>query len=431
MLSISKDANINYLAKVVKINSLCKHPNADKLQIAIVDFQEVIVDLDVKIGDIMIFFPLESQINQEFLSYTNSFRHSNLNRVVDDEHTGFFEDNRRVRAVKLRGQKSMGVLFPAEQFQNWIGGESLEVGTEFDSVGKTIIVQKYMLPVKQTPNQRLGKKPKVSRLVDGQVHLHTDTENLLRNITKLSPDDYISITYKVHGTSFWVSNVLVKRNLNLFEKLLKSLGIKIKETEYDYVYGSRKVVKNANMDDPKRKDHFYEYDLWGDIKEEIKEFIPKGYTIYGECLGFTKGDAYIQSQYDYGCEPCKNKLMIYRITFTNEDGIVYNLSTNEIKDYCDRVGLEYVPLFYYGVAKDLCPQIDESNHWHENYVKYLQDKFTEKDCYICKNKVPEEGIVLRKEGQFEFETYKLKSFRFLEFETKLLDEGVEDIESVN
>jgi hypothetical protein len=405
MLSISKDANKNYLAKVVQIKELKKHPNADKLQIAIIDFQEVIVGMDTKVGDVCIFFPLESQINSSFLAHTNSYRHSNLNEIVNDEKCGFFEDNGRVRAVRLRGQKSM--------------------------VNKIQILKKYFVPTRNSGlSNRQGKKPRISRLVEGQVHLHVDTENLLRNIDKINLEDYISITYKVHGTSFWVSNILVKRKLKLYEKALKTIGVKIKDIEYDYVYGSRKVVKNEF--ETSHKEHYYEYDLWGEIKEELKDKIPQGYTLYGECLGYTKSGGCIQKGYDYGCEQEQKKLMIYRITLTNEFGFVYNLSTLEIKEFCDRYGLEYVPLFYYGKVIDLLFRKDlliGDEEWRGDFIKYLQREYTEKDCFICKNKVPEEGIVLRKESGFQFDTYKLKSFKFLEYETKLLDEGNVDIES--
>jgi hypothetical protein len=54
-----------------------------------------------------------------------------------------------------------------------------------------------------------------------------------------------------------------------------------------------------------------------------------------------------------------------------------------------------------------------------------------KGMSLLNNKVPREGIVVRKEHQFEFEPYKLKSFRFLEFETKQLDAGEADMESEN
>ena len=89
MLKISKDANLNYLAKVIEIKNLRKHDNADKLQIAVVDFQNVITGLDTKEGDLCVFFPLESQINLDFLKETNSFSTQLLNK--DTTVKGFFD----------------------------------------------------------------------------------------------------------------------------------------------------------------------------------------------------------------------------------------------------------------------------------------------------------------------------------------------------
>lgn len=429
MLSKSKDANVNYLAKIIKIDNIKPHPNADRLQITMIDFQEVVIGLDIKIGDIMVFCPIESQINHEFLSFTNSFAHSNLNRIIDDEHKGFFDDKGRVKAIRLRGQKSYGVLFPVYNLYDFIQEKKDSyddlIGIEFDYIYETKFIEKYIIPIKGglTSSRNLGRKPKISRLVDGQVHLHIDTENLMRNAWKIELNDLISITYKLHGTSFWVSNVLVKRKLNIIEKLLKLIGINIKETEYDYVYGSRKVVKNEY--ETSKKEHFYEYDLWKDIKEELKGSIPKGYTLYGECVGYTKNGAMIQAGYDYGCKEGQKALYIYRITFTNEDGIVYNLSSKDISAFCEAQGLTYVPLFYIGKVMDLIPEQVENEQWRREFIQLLQDKYTDKDCYICNNKVPEEGIVVRVEKFNRFEAYKLKSFSFLEHETNMLNKGIE------
>ena len=47
---------------------------------------------------------------------------------------------------------------------------------------------------------------------------------------------------------------------------------------------------------------------------------------------------------------------------------------------------------------------------------------------MCKNKLPEEGVVVRVEG-LDLEVYKQKSFNFLQLESKLLDENQTDIES--
>jgi len=438
MISISKEANVNYLAKIVKIKNIRKHSNADRLQIVTADFQDVVVGMDAKEGDIYCFFPVESQINKDFLSFTNSFRHAELNK--DKEKVGFFEDNARVRAMKLRGEKSMGYLVPIteiEKFMNFEGGELNDfVGDEFDTVVDIILLKKYIVPVRGGlgTSDRQGKKPRVSRLIENQVRLHVDTENLRKNAFKINPDDDITVTYKKHGTSGWVSNVLVKKNLGLLEKFLKLIGFKIEDTEYDYVYGSRKVVKNSDMIDKRysaEKVHFYGYDLWGDIKEQLKEFIPKGFCIYYECVGFLKSGAPIQPCYDYGCREGENKVFVYRITSTNADGVAHDLSSKQVKEFCDRFGLNFVHVFYSGKAKDMYPELKENEHWQEDFVRNLERDYNDKDCFMCVNKVPEEGIVLKKETLFGFEAYKLKSFRFLQRETELLDKGEEDIESIN
>jgi len=429
MISISKEANKNYLAKIVELKNLKKHENADRLQVATVDFQNVITGLDAKDGDLYVFFPLESQINKEFLAYTNSFRHSELN--VDKEKVGFFEDKGRVKAMKLRGEKSMGYIVPIQEVENWLGCNLKEyVGQEFDTIGDILMVKKYIVKIKQEQGQgRKGKKPRISRLVEGQVRLHVETENLRKNAFKIKPEDNITITYKTHGTSWWASNLLVKKKLNIFLKLFRFIGLPIIDTEYDFIYGSRKVVKNE-FETQDKKD-YYGVDLWGEIKDELKEFIPKGYTLYGECLGFTKEGRAIQGQYDYGCKEGEKRIQIYRITFTNEDGLANDLSSRQIKEYCDRFGLEYVHIFYQGLAKDLYKDIKVEEHWSTEFILRLEKDYNDKDCFMCNNKLPEEGIVLRKESLFEFEVYKLKSFSFLEYETKQLDNGQEDMESNN
>lgn len=423
---ISKEANVNYLCKVIKIKNIRKHENADKLQIINIDFQTVITGLDAKKGDIYVFFPLECQINKEFLSYTNSFRHKELNK--DKEQIGFFEDNRRVRAMKLRGEKSMGYIVPVKTVEEFTGEKIKEnVGEEFDTIGNYLMCKKYFIPIRENNNIKQGKKPKISRMIDGQFRFHVDTENLRKNMHKIDPEDDISITYKTHGTSAIVSNISIKRKLNIIEKALKCIGVKIVDTEYDYIYSSRKIIKNDDLN--KNANHFYKEDIWKNAKDELKDFVPKGYTIYCEILGYLKSGKAIQGLYDYGCERGKKKIQVYRITFTNIDGFVHDLSTRQIKEYCDLCELEFVHLFYNGKAKDLF-NIEINDNWNKNFIKKLEKKYNEKKCFMCKNDVPEEGIVLRKEKPY-FEAYKLKSFAFLKKESEELDKGEEDIESVN
>lgn len=430
LLQISQDANPNYLARIIKAENLHPHSNADKLQLLTVCFQNVIVGMDVKEGDLLVYFPVESKINADFLSHTNQFRHSELNE--DKGAVGFFDDNGRVRAVKLRGEKSFGYCVELKTVEDFVGYDLSEyVGQDFDTIGDVKMCEKYFIPVKVSTPRFQGKKARVSRIIDKYFSFHVDTENLRRNAEKINPEDDISITYKIHGSSFIVSNIPVKRKLNIVEKILKFIRVPIVDSEYDFVFASRKVVKNGDMLEGKEACHFYKEDIWKIAKDELQNMVPKGYTFYGEFAGYTSSGSAIQGQYDYGCEIGQHKLYVYRITYTNDDGLVTNLSTDQMRKWSEHYGFTYVPHFYTGKAKHLFPELDTENHWHEEFVKKLEETYNDKKCFLCKNDVYEEGIVLRKENPFIFEAYKLKSPNFLLWETEQLDKGVVDTESAN
>jgi len=436
-LKISEKANLNYLAKVVKLTNLRKHPNADRLQVVTVDGNNIITSLTAKDGDLYVYFPLESALNKEFLSWSNAFEDKELN--TDKEIKGFFNNKGRVRAVRLRSEKSEGYIVPVSAISDWILfsiGKNFvfteeHVNTEFDLIFNTVLCEKYINYVairkQDSENKKKQRKTvKEKKLIDNQFHLHIDTTPLKKYIDNINPDDYIHISRKLHGTSFVVSNVLCRKPLKWYEKVLHKLGVNIVNTQYDLVYSSRKVIKN-NVLDTSGKEHFYGYDLWGDIAKTLEEYLTAGLTFYGECVGYTKSGAYIQSGYDYGCEPGKFKTYIYRITLTNVNGKVFEFSTQQVKDYCERFGLNSVPELYYGKAKNLF-DIPVNEEWTQQFLENLCNEYLEKDCGICVNSVPDEGVVLRREIS-DIDVYKLKSFRFFELESKQLDSDEVDLET--
>lgn len=438
MLQTSKKANTNYLAKIIRLSTFRKHNNADKLLCWTIDFQNIITNLDYKKDDLVVFFPLESAINKELISFINGFEDKTLNR--DPEQRGFFNKHGRVRAISLRGEKSQGYVIPVGLLETWLEIKTSrpvtlvnDLNIEFDSYNDIIICEKYI--PRQSRQQGSGLKSdrkvvkRISRLVDNQFRLHNDTENLRKNIEKINPDDIIGLHYKKHGTSWVVGNVLTKRPLSWIEKILIKLGVNISTEVYDYIYSSRKVVKNEY--ETKNHQHFYKTDIWAEVKEELKDKIPPGYTLYGELLGYTKNGEAIQKDYDYGCLPGDHKIYVYRITVTNVSGQVLELDDKQIQQFCDKAGLNFSDTFiYYGKAKDLYPKMSTKKHWHENFIQALERDYNEKDCYMCVNSVPEEGIILRKQDAFDYKAYKLKSFRFLQKETADLDAGVVDLETI-
>jgi len=113
----------------------------------------------------------------------------------------------------------------------------------------------------------------------------------------------------------------------------------------------------------------------------------------------------------------------------NTDGNVIYLTDKQIEEFCEKVGLPYKDTFlYYGVARGLYPNLDLETHWQENFLQKLEEEYNEKDCYLCINKVPEEGIILRIEKLEQYEAYKLKSKKFLLMESEEQEKEIENIE---
>lgn len=448
MLRISENANRNYLAKVVALGKPVTHPNADRLQGFIIDHARIYTDLSYKEHDICIYFPLECQIDSRILSYLNLYSEKSLNR--DNTIKGFFNNKGRVRAVRLRSEPSQGFLVRAQDFVDAISTFTStsrlidfdSIDEEFDSVGDEIIVKKYVVQTKNKGGLKTDKKlaRKVSRVVENQFRFHIDTEHLRKNIYKVKRNDYVSITAKLHGTSVIFGKLLTYRKLSFIEKVLKKLGVNINDKVYDLLYSSRRVIKNDDLNT--QSNHYYSSDVWGDAAKTLEYAVQKGYTLYGEIVGYTRDGGYIQKGYDYGCiqpiyedeyvEGVHYKVYIYRITITNEDGNVSELSWKQIKSYCEHFGLRHVPEYYFGKLVDFdksFKKIKSDEEFNETVIKTLEDKYLEKYCEFCGNRMPSEGIVLRVDKLFNFDAFKLKSFMFLEMESKQLDENISDIES--
>lgn len=450
-LTTSTDANINYLAKIVKLedSNFAPHPNADKLQLVHLYGNTISTSIEAKPG-IYVYFPVECVICSDFLKYHNLYRTPSLNS--NPEETGFFEDSGRVRCIKLRGVASEGFLMPYKALYQFINEEENDeiealVDTTFDTVNDIKLVWKYIIQV-SIPRTNLGKSVKSnsisSAIIEGQFRFHIDTPKLQDNVYAINPQDLIQISIKQHGTSAIFCNLLTKRKLSWKERLAKKLGIKVEELKYTTFCSSRKVIKNPILN-PTLSKGYYDCDIWNLALDVVKPLISPGMTIYAEIVGYMPDGKNIQSGYDYKCiyDPKTYKysemtatqmynaklfdIIVYRITNTDICGKVHEYSAKQVKDWCVENGLHPVTELYYGYAKDLF-DLDLATHWNENFIDALRSTYLEGDSVLCNNKVPEEGIVVRREVS-NISVYKLKANRFLQKETKELDKGIIDIES--
>lgn len=434
-LTIKKGSE-NYCCTVVKINKVFDIKDADNIKRVNVLGNDVVVSKDVKDGDIMLYFVSGTKLDYQFCSYNNLFTDNTLN--IDTTKKGYISPkNCRVKAVKLRGCISDGILLPITSL-NYIKNLGLfSIGDNFTDINGVPICEKYIVVSTVKSNNKLRSVKKFKKLIDNQFSFHNDTADLRRNIHKLNPDNIIGIHYKKHGTSVVIGNLLTNRRLSWFEKLLKRLGININDREYDIIYSSRKVVKS----ELNAEHSYYNEDIWGVVSKEVSHLIPKNWTLYGEILGYLPTGKAIQSMknvaFDYGCNIGEHKFYVYKISIVNPDGKVIYLTDKQIQEWCDKVGLLYSDTFIYydkainfsgdallneisrEVANDELkkqgrPLIEFNvEKWRELFLQDLENKYNEKDCYMCTNKVPEEGIVLRIESLDEYEAYKLKSRRFI------------------
>jgi hypothetical protein len=458
---LEKPVNPNYCATVVRISKINTLDNCDNVVAAIIFGNSVIVGKDTKIGDFGLYFPPETQLSKDFLYHNNLYRKAELNADVTKK--GYFEENRRIKVAKFRGHKSEGLFMPASCLKYITASDTFEgdfqylsEGVDFDKIGKNEICRKYIIRARNEPGQQKKSDKKVvkkfDRLVENQFRLHIDTENLRRNSYKLRPDDLISITNKIHGTSWVVGRVMVKKpswinNLGFkladinFPTVLnflkyaqtglinKMLGHDSGKTQYDTVYSSRTVVKNKYINTTVNSG-FYNFDLWGEIADSLKDSLMDGITLYGEAVGYLPTGAWIQKGYHYGTRPNHYDVYVYRITYTNPQGKLIEFSWPQIKEYCNKFGLKHVQEFYYGPARDKYPLIKETEHWNQNFLEALEAEYMlDRKCPLNNEEVWEEGIVVRVDGLFECSPYKLKNFAFLDKERKDNDEGVVDLES--
>lgn len=286
----SKKANENYLSKIVKIDSFRKHndPAVQRLKCCTVDGYNIITGINSEPG-LYVYFPALSQINSDFLSYANLYKHKDLNS--NPEQSGMFEDNGRVKVIKLRGELSEGFIIPITVFQNYIVSitnkelTNIKEGVEFDAIeheGKEFWISKKYVAKKQYSQKQnfqktKGKVPKrLDRVRDDQFRYHYQTIIIKKCPYVINPESLIEISYKIHGTSGISAYVLCHKPLSWKEKIAKWLT-KESFDKYDYIYSSRTVIKNKYYN-PEVGKGYYSDDIWAEADKIVRPCLAKGQT---------------------------------------------------------------------------------------------------------------------------------------------------------
>lgn len=408
-----------YCAYVTTIKNIRKHSNADRLQCCEVFGNNVIVDLSYSEGQRVVYFPTDGQLGKEFAE------DNNLVRVKDENgnYTGDYldPDKRNIKAIKLRGEKSEGLILPVSVLAKYTDIEKLKDGDTISTLNGYEICRKYIprgSNRRRTLNAKIAnnKKELKQKVSYPYFEEHIDTEQLAYNEKAFKTNDIIYLTRKIHGTSMRVSNSIEVTTTKVNKILKKLLRLKDKETrQYNIVSGSRRVILR-NFDGG-----FYGSNAF---RKKYHDYfinkLPKGMTVYGEIVGWVDENTPIMPKcnnskvkdkefskqygnetiFTYGCPKGENHLYIYRITMTNEDGIVIELPTEETKKWAKRLGCDFVPI----LEKFLYTTWEDLNSRCEKYLDIPEP--------LSNGTHVTEGVVVRIDNRSKFTAYKTKSFAF-------------------
>lgn len=226
IFTLSENAKLEYSCTVVQIGEVKPVEGSDFLGSTLVNGNPIVVRKDqIKEGDIMIYAPIETVLNKQFLSVNNLFEigekelNSNFKEVQalinegkkEDakKKVGFFNKHGRVKLIRLRGCPSMGFLIEKESLVKWKPklqdvDFSQYVDKDFDTIDGELFVKVYVpyVPPVRTRDKSAKRDKKLkgfSRLIEGEFKFHYDTSQLARNIHLIKPDDKVVITNKLHG----------------------------------------------------------------------------------------------------------------------------------------------------------------------------------------------------------------------------------------
>ena len=411
-----------YYALVTKLQNVRKDENSNNLYLAECFFEGVIVGPNSYTGQEILYLPTDGKIERWFGDKLKLFR-KNLDGTPQG---GYVDDNAHVKAIKLRGNQSSGIVVPLDRIYEVWGNQGWQDGDKVTQINGKEFCSKYIPRTKKSPNltpKTSYKGRKAEGIVYPEFSMHTDTEQLAYNLDKFHPGDQISITLKLHGTSQRSMRTYAELPRGFFRKLFKMKP----KTKPVYVLGTRRCVVTENHEG------FYGNDQFRlQHHKALEPYIEDGMEIFYEVVGYygqgseqtimpscdnkkINDKNFIKefgprTVFSYGCQPGESKMFIYRITSQNGEK---EWTPDEIKSWCDEHGFNYVPIvdtFEFTTTEDLLDRINK-------YFEDLRDP-------IGKTHI-KEGVVVRIVNRRTFAAYKSKTYEF-----KVLEGLVKDSETM-
>lgn len=391
-----------YQAIVAKIK-VRPHPNADRLQCGNVLGYNVICGMDITDDQLGVLFLPDGQLSEKFVK----------DNRLDKAQGGYLEDNRRVKSLRLRGEKSEGLWLPITCLATF-GAPLLLEGQMFTEINGEEVCRKY-----ETPRTRVSRGGNLQKAKPENMFFkkHFDTPQWRFFKDNLPDNAYVTITEKLHGTSGRYGKVLTSPAKTLWQRILSyAFGVEPKAT-YEYQLGTRNIVLDADRL-AAGTSYYRNEDFRFDSVKAIELY--NGEVLYYELVGYHATGPIMPEQpvkdkelvkkygpsmaYRYGQMEGSCGLYVYRITRTSPDGVVTELSWNQVKQRCNELSIKHVPELDSHLIHPFVAQPKE-------FLEKLVEQHTEGQSILDHSHI-REGVVIRVESASGTSWYKNKSFDF-------------------
>lgn len=302
------------IIEVCKVEEVQKHPNADRLDLVRIKGWYCIVGRDnYKVGDLVVFCPVDSLIPEA---------------LVIKHNLTYLKNGNRVRTTRLRGVISQGLILDNE--------DNDKEGTD---VASKLGITKWEAPDKlyTTGDKRQVRK----RHTNQNFSKYTEIENIKNFNNVFKEGDKVVITEKIHGANWRFGHLKRTPREHWFFNLYDRIKIKL-FGEYEHVYGSHNVqLKWSSYGGP--KEGFYETNIYGKVceKYQLKKYTDKDYIIYGEVYGPSV------QKLSYGLKDDNVDLVVFDIKYKGK-----YLSSPEFVGYCIAHDLPTAPTLFVGEYND-------------------------------------------------------------------------------
>lgn len=283
---------------VVRIRAIEPIPGADAIELAVVgDYRSVVKKGDFKADDIAVYIPEQAVVPDWLIEKMNL-----VGRLAG-------ADKNRVKAIKLRGCLSQGLLYPTTPFNGGFDGYGVEtnngvIRTDInDDIAEQLGITKFIVPV---PEHLAGE------VYGAGQHLTVpyDIENFKKFPDFFQDGEEVVFTEKLHGT-FCGIGILPRGDHEekhflgrfvIFSKGLGANGLCFKDSENnaantyvktlmenDVFNKLNDLMEHMEEEGPFDRPLFLLGEIFGTGIQDLTYGVPRQYRLFDVCVGY-RGD---------------------------------------------------------------------------------------------------------------------------------------------